>query len=288
MADETTELKREHTYHAEATVLSGDLYHPLPQEIKPQTSAKLFSKESGYLSEHAEPYRLEGVISFDRAYTQVAGNPNNRKPEKGWNTLVTSVVEGLNVLDVVTADRVVGQIATHHPEKGYVPRIHFLGTRFENLRIAGHLVKIHLHTGHPYHLAQPENDGPYTQHPGFLERLKNQFDVMRGSTGVSDALLKRYSHLPATSAQQESIECSLVTQVDDLPFGRGFGHVIDIPDFGKIHLAVLKITHSDYNKEKKAWTKTLVDLKMIELDLGCIAGGMAAMGSAVVGGSSEP
>jgi hypothetical protein len=292
MADETTERKREHTYHAEATVLSGDLYHPLPQEIKPQTNAKLFSKESGYLSEHAEPYRLEGVISFDRAYTQVAGNPNSRKPEKGWNTLVTSVVEGLNVLDVVTADRVVGQIATHHTEKGYVPRIHFLGTRFENLRIAGHLVKVNLHKKHPYSLETPEDTSGYTGHEGFLERVKTLVDSIKGGDEVPEDLLTRYKNVVSKANGNESIEGSLVTGVEDLPFGRGFGHVIDIPDFGKIHLAVLKITHSDYgldyDKKKMVWKKTLVELKMIELELGCIAGGMAAMGSAVVGGSTDP
>src|ERR1700761_2573710 len=98
MADETT---REHRYHAEATVLTGNLYHPLVQEIKPQTNVKL-TEHGGYLSEHSEPYRLEGVIAFDRAYTQAAGN-RDQKPGHGWSTLVTSVVEGLNVLEVVTA-----------------------------------------------------------------------------------------------------------------------------------------------------------------------------------------
>jgi len=48
------------------------------------------------------------------------------------------------VLDVLTADRVVGQIITEHPLVGYVPIISFLGTRFENLRIAGHPVELDL------------------------------------------------------------------------------------------------------------------------------------------------
>jgi len=283
---------RTHKYHAEATVLHGDLIHPLMQEIKPQTNVKL-AEHGGYLSEHAEPYRLEGVVSFDRAYTQTAGNDNDRKPERGWNTLVTSVVEGLNILEVVTADRVIGQIATHHPQDGYIPRIHFLGTRFENLRIAGHPVKIYLHPGHPYHLDHPESDTPYTQHPGFLERVKSHFDRISGSEGVPEKLLERYNQLPATSEKEESIECSLVTQVEDLPFGRCYGHVIDIPDFGKIHLAVVKITHSDYgpshyDKNKNVWKKTFVDLKMIYLDLGCTATGTATVVNPIINGQSYP
>ena len=60
------------------------------------------------------------------------------KPGHGWATLTTVVVDDLNVLEVLTADRVVGQIITDYPLEGYVPAVSFLGTRFDNLRIAGH------------------------------------------------------------------------------------------------------------------------------------------------------
>jgi hypothetical protein len=283
---------RTHRYHAEATVLRGDLYHPLVQQIKPQTNVKL-AEHGGYLSEHAEPYRLEGVIAFEKAYTQVAGNPNP-KPEGGWTTLVTSVIEELNVLEVVTADRVIGQIATIHPAIGYMPKVHFLGTRFENLRIDGRPVDVHFHPDHPYPLPEPVNDGAYTRHSGFLAQLKTQFELMRGSEGVSDDLLKRYSHLPSTSGTEaeetleESIELSLVNKVDAPSFCRCHGHVIYVKDFGEIHLGLLKIKHSDYDKQKKAYKQTLFELTMIELKMGCVAGGVSAMGIAVTNGSSEP
>ena len=73
----------------------------------------------------------------------MAGN-RDVKPGHGFSTITTAVVEDLNVLDVVTADRVVAQISTEHPLVGYVPHITFLGTRFENLRIAGHKVELDL------------------------------------------------------------------------------------------------------------------------------------------------
>ncbi|HEY1768215.1 MAG TPA: hypothetical protein VGG26_11190 [Terracidiphilus sp.] len=283
---------RTHTYHGEATVLKGDLYHPLVQQIKPQSNVKL-ADHGGYLSEHSEPYRLEGVIAFEKAYTQVAGNPNP-KPEGGWTTLVTSVIEDLNVLEVVTADRVIGQIATVHPAQGYVPQVHFLGTRFENLRIDGRPVDVHFHRDHPYPMPDPVNDGPYTRHPGFLDRLKTQFESMRGSTGVSDELLKRYSHLPSKSGtedegtSEESVELSLVEKVDAPSFCRCHGHVIYLKDFGEIHLGVLKVHHSDYNKQKGLYKRTLFELTMIELKMGCVAGGMSAMGIAITNGQSSP
>ena len=99
--------KRYHEYHAEAEALSGDITLPLIQEVKPPTFVKL-NERGGYLSQHVENYRLGGIVSFRSAYTQVAGNPDP-KPDHGWNTLTTSVIEGLNVLDIVTADRIVAR-----------------------------------------------------------------------------------------------------------------------------------------------------------------------------------
>jgi hypothetical protein len=282
MAEDTN---RTHTFHAEATILKGDLEHPLVQEIKPQSNVKL-SEEGGYLSEHAEPYRLEGVISFNKAYTQVSGHRDS-KPGHGWSTLVTSVVEGLNVLEVVTADRVVGQIATHHPLEGYVPSVHFLGTRFENLRIAGHPVDVVMHPD-PYYMGpKPDDDGPYTRHPSFLERLSKQLGSICGE-GVPAEISGRYNQLPSKSTTDdgESLECSLVSSVSCPSFGKCFGHVIDIPDFGKIFLAVLHVKHWDFDGGSPK--KTLFDLKMIELQMGCIGKGSTLVGNTVVNGGTAP
>jgi hypothetical protein len=287
MAEDTT---RVHHYHAEATVLTGDLFHPLHQQIKPQTNVKL-SEKGGYLSEHAEPYRLEGVISFDRAYTQVAGNRDHTKPHHGWATLVTSVIENLNVLEVITADRVVGQIATHHPLEGYVPSVHFLGTRIENLRVAGHPVKVVFPPYHPYHFEKPENDGAYTRHRGLLDRIKSHFESIRSAKDVPADLAERYNQpAPRTENGKEILECSLVSQVEveGAPdFIRGFGHVLHIRDFGKVHLGLLRIEHSDFNPQGVP-KLTLLDLTMLKFEMGCIGGGSAGVGNPIVNGSSYP
>src|SRR5260370_31454947 len=100
--------RRTHTFHAEASVLEAQLRRPLQQEVLPQAYVKL-PFHGGYLSERAEDYRLEGVISFESAYTQVAGNPSP-KAGHGWVTLATSVVEGLYVFSLVPAGAGVAQI----------------------------------------------------------------------------------------------------------------------------------------------------------------------------------
>src|ERR1700733_7261406 len=107
---------RKSYYFAEATALAGKLLLPLEQEIKPQAFAKLPDK-GGYLAQRADKFRVESAISYESAHTQVAGN-REKKPGHGYSTLVTSVIEGLNILDVVTADLVVAQISTEHPLYG--------------------------------------------------------------------------------------------------------------------------------------------------------------------------
>src|ERR1017187_9369323 len=132
--------ERTHIYNAEATVLSGQLDLPVSQKIEPQTNSKLPEK-GGYFNQRSDSFQLESVLSFRSAYSHVAGI-RSLKPGGGWHTLNTTVVEGLNVMEVLTADRVVGQTITEHPLAGYMPSISFLGTRFENLRIAGHPVEL--------------------------------------------------------------------------------------------------------------------------------------------------
>ncbi|MGA2727099.1 MAG: choice-of-anchor P family protein [Terracidiphilus sp.] len=278
------EIKRTHLYHAEATALYADLKLPLTQDVGPQAFVKL-SEQGGYLAHHAERYRLSGVLSFSSAYTQVAGN-RDVKPGHGWSTLATSVVEHLNVLDVVTADRVVAQVATEHPLVGYVPSVSFLGTRFENLKIAGHPVKLDLDLN--ILGEKPGNDAPYSKDSGFIQRVTSQYERLREHRELSADILERYNQPPSSSGNQESIECSLVNQAGGSYPGKSFGHVIDVPNFGKIYLATLRVEQSDSHTPTGVPRKTLINLTMIECHMGCLAAGRAGMGNTVTNGSSNP
>jgi hypothetical protein len=279
-----SEQKRKHFYHAEASVLCGHLNLPFAEKIRPQAFLKL-CEHGGYFSQHIDNYRLEEVISIRSGYTQVAGNPDT-KPGHGWNTLTTSVIEGLNVMEVVTADRVVAQISTDHPLEGYVPTVTFLGTRFENLRIAGHPVELDLD---PNILgAKPAGDAPYTSDSGYLQRVTSQYERIRSSKDLPEEILKRYNQLPSSSANRESIECSLVNQAEGSYPGRSFGHVIDVPNFGKIHLAVLRLHQSDLKENTDIPKKTLINLTMIDIEMGCIGGGKIGIGNGQTNGTTQP
>ncbi len=275
---------RKHHHHAEAIILSGNLQLPLVQEIKPQAHVKLH-EEGGYLSERSENYKLEAVISVKSAYTHVAGN-RSTKPGQGWTTLTTTVVEGLNVMEVLTADRIVGQTITEHPLDGYVPSVNFLGTRFENLRVAGYPVTLDLDLN--ILGSKPENDGSYSQNADVITRVKSQYNGILESDGLPADLRERYNRLISTLGSPEAVECSLVNRATgDYP-GLSFGHIIDIPDFGKIILGKLTVTNEDFKSGTKTPKKTTIRLTMVDLQLGCAAAGSVPIGSGSTNGGTIP
>jgi hypothetical protein len=276
--------ERYHIYDAEAEALSGNLTLPLIQEVKPPTFVKL-NERGGYVSQHAENFRLGGAVSFRSAYTQVGGNPST-KSDHGWNTLTTSVIEGLNVLDIVTADRIVAQISTDHPPVGYVPTVTFLGTRYENLRIAGHAVKVSLDLNMLGD--KPKNDASYTSDRDFIKRIAAQRDHIQSQKDIPTGISTRYNRLPSISDKQGKIECSLVNQTEGGFPGRCFGNAIDVPHFGIIFLGTLTLEQADFDIKTGAPKKTTITLNMIEMVMGCVGGGTLLGGGGKTNGQNFP
>jgi hypothetical protein len=274
---------RTHQYNAEATVVSGSLTLPLAQEIQPHARVTL-QDSGGYTSQHVDNHQLQGILSYRSAYTQVSGNRSD-KPGQGWTTLSTSVIEGLNVLEVVTADRVVGQIITEHPLKGHVPRVNFLGTHFENLRIAGHPVELDLNLEI---LAQPEQNVSYANDPGLAERVAGQYKHLLDHSDLPEDLRKRYDGFSATHRGAKNVECSLVNRAAGGYPGRSFGHIIDIPDFGKVMLGKLIVTSENPEPGTQNHKKTTIKLVMIDLELGCVTAGNLSAGVDITNGQSNP
>jgi hypothetical protein len=265
-------------------VLSGHLKLPLSHPIEPQTHSKL-SAEGGYVSQRSDAYQLESVISFRSAYSHVAGN-KSCKPGEGWNTLTTTVVEGLNVMEVLTADRVVGQTITQHPLKGYMPSISFLGTRFENLRIAG--IPVELEYDYDIFGPMPINDMPYALEAGVVSRVSRQYDRILQNKNLPAALQERYNRLSSTLGSAEAIECSLVNRVAGLFPGTIAGNMITIPGFGTITLGKLTVKHEDPIASAKTHKKTTFTLTMIDLNLGCVIEGRVPIGDGSSNGDSAP
>jgi hypothetical protein len=60
--------------------------------------------------------------------------------------------------------------------------------------------------------------------------------------------------------------------------------VIDVPNFGKIYLATLKIEESDFDPKTGVPKKTEITLNMIELQMGCVGSGGLTGGSGKTNG----
>jgi hypothetical protein len=258
-----------HHYHANARVLSAEFEQPIREKIESRAVVHL-PKEGGYEYEQAELFRLKGILSYESGYAHVAGHRNSKSV--GFTTLASAAIEGLNILDVITADRIVGQIATVHPDydedEDDVPSVTFLGTRFENLRISGHKVEVdrHLDILGP----KPAKRKSYLDDSGVLGRISHQYAGINKAKGLPKWACDRYCW-DRKAVQSGTMCCSLVRSVEGAP-GIAFGHVIEVPHFGKIFLGELKVERKKPERSGQSETYTFY-LTMIRLEMGSIAHG---------------
>ncbi len=317
-------LERYHVYHAEAHVLSGNLKHPVDQPIEHHAHVVLKNRRADHITQTVEETSLEGLISFKGGHTRVSGTQLKNKKDlwgndhSGWVTLSTSVIEGLNVFEVITADRVVAQVSTEHPDveghpPGHVPKVTFLGTRFENLRVGGYPVQVELDLA--ICGGRPEGDKRYLEDRGFLDRVQRQLDGIAGAKGLPEDLEKKYEAKIAYiddlkkrangRAKGErngysKLECSLVKSIGPIPIPgvRTFGNIIFIPDFGTVSLAEVEVGteagHDGLFDKARAGSpaepsdSNYFTLHMLNMHLGCIGGGMVVAGSVTSNGHSHP
>jgi len=166
-----------------------------------------------------------------------------------------AAVNGLNVLDMVRADEVMAYISTEHPgEEPHVPRVDFGTTNFTGLRIGDSILNIHL----DLKLLSDGNGDRFPKRPHVFDKavwkkVGQKFDDEKGF-----------------------LQCSLVEQIEvirgKLPGKLIEPNIIEIQDFGRVHLAELLISCNSY------------ELIMIRLELGCTNEGSATMSATKVNG----
>jgi hypothetical protein len=320
-ADPVPVLERYHVYHAEAHVLSGDLEHPIKQPIEHYGRVVLENtRRESLFTESVGETTVEGLISFKAGRTRVAGTQLKNKKDlwgndhSGWSTQSTSVLEGFNVLDVVTVDRLVAQVSTEHAMiYGHVPKVTFLGTRFENLRVAGYPVEVELDLticGN-----KPEGDLSYLQDNGFLGRVQDQLSGFAGAEGLPEVLEKQYdakiayiddlkkrANGGADSGRNgySKLQCSLVKSIGPIPVPgvKTFGNMIFIPNFGTVSLAEIEVGIGPYDggfhdksrdgSPSEPGASNYFTLNMLNMHLGCPVGATTQAGTATANGRTKP
>jgi hypothetical protein len=250
---------RTYLYNAHGHALSGHITRPFDQIIEVQAGMSL-PTSGGYGATRVEHFRLKEVVSFDAAYTQVSGS---RKEDGSHTTLVSTTIEGLNVLDVVTADRLVARMASQHPPKQDEPEITVLGSHFVNLRIAGCPVTVDL-------------DHELFLRIGTFEGVRKEFD--------SNADFRKMAEDPVhTGSPQKKPDahgvlfCTLVKEIKTTcPGVKRHGHELVVPQFGTIYVAEIIAERSKRT------------LTMLRLELGSPTGGPIIAGQTQSNGQPYP
>lgn len=128
-------------YHACAHAFSGHFKRPFEHQID-VLAASVLPITGGHGQARVENFQFREFVSFRKGTTHVSGA--RLDDDKSHNTLVTATVEGLNLLDVVTADRIVARLYSKHHEDEAEGSFNMIGSRFEGLRIADCDVKVDL------------------------------------------------------------------------------------------------------------------------------------------------
>jgi len=246
---------------ASAIAASGRVTRPFC-EIIPTHAAVTLPLDGGYNSTRAECFRYKEILSIASAHSQVAGSDYG--PDGPFDTLAMTVIEGLNILDVVTCDRIVARISSKFPSKDKAgkttdePEFTTVGSRFERLRVGKYFFD-HLDLG-----------------VGFVCDCTTWTSMQRGFQGENkDALLKAALSAPKGKEMPRLVGFSLAnpgksSNITEIQAG------IHVPQFGTVYLGEYFVSQ---------YARSLV---MLRVDMGCPVGGRVTSGSASTAGEPFP
>jgi len=234
-------------FQAQAHAFSGTFQHPFVYSIEAQAATSL-PTIGGHTSSRVENFCADHLVRFAAAHCYVSG---------GWQddeivtTHSTAAIEGLNILDFVTADRIVAHLTSELRRGEVEGHIVALGSTFDGLKIGGHDVKVTL------------------RHDLLLEC--KDFDSLRKRLAKD----KKPGKISATS--NGVALCSLVEEIKtDLPGVEKSGHILRIPHFGEIAVAEVFAAFG---------TRTLT---MLRLELGSPTSGTATVAESTTNGLPPP
>lgn len=220
-------------FHSEGHAFSGEFRHPTWSIIPAQASAAL-PTIGGHAESATENFRFLDYARFKHAHTHISGKRRISDSGDSYVTHVTSVIEDLDILGMVTAERIVSRLSSLHRVGDPEPHIIAEDSRFEGLRIDGQNVKV-------------------TLRHNLLVENKTAAEVI-GKGIASD---KKNGRIVGIDTKRQVAVCSLVDKIETkLPGVDVRKHLIEVKNFGRIYLAELFIAEA---------TRTLT---MLRLDLG--------------------
>jgi len=270
--------KRMFHYHADASPLGGHITHPIENIIHTQASTSL-AQAGGHAESRIESYRLDNSVTLTSgpAYSHTTGVLN--KTTGTWTTLVTSVVENLNVLEVVTADRIVSKLHVEYPVEGDHPKISIIGSKFVNLRVNGESINpvldIDLLTSES---TSEFPDKHLMDEKVFNNKVSSHYKKIAETKGTPAWLAGRHASMKSPEGRKKKgyVLCSLVAELQGAKPGTSFGHVLHVPGFGNIFFGELIVSPNSYR------------LTMMRIEMGCLAEGNISAASSFSNGFLIP
>jgi hypothetical protein len=245
---------RTHYFHANASAIGGFIERPFVKNIPVQSPTSL--SPSGGADEAATAnFQFEQIISARATRSRVEGSFLNGLP----TTRAMATVEGLNVLDTIRADELVGYISTEHPAQDPdVPRVDLSRTAINGLRVGEAILRVHLDLG-----ILNDGDGkqfpkrPYLLEKSLWKRADKKFEPDQG-------------FLQCTLVEKiEVVRGKLAAKIVDT-------NILEVPNIGRVHLAEFLVSGNSY------------ELIMMRLELGCPVVGNSSVSATKVNGGGGP
>lgn len=232
-----------HQFHAHGIGFGGEITQPFRAMVESQ-GATAIAPTGGFATSTTGPFNLHDIIRFEHAGSQIAAV----EEEDSYDTIVTSRIVGINILNQFTADEIVAHLSIKTMKSDSRVKYNTVGSRFVNLRVGGFLL-------HP--VLQQECDKPCGD--GYAQGKHNP---------VYDLSLER---------GKRPVVSNVTTLVSDLKVPdsclEAEGNAIHVPEFGIVYLAEYLV--KPYGRQ----------LNMFRFELGCAARGNG--GGAGVGGNGS-
>src|SRR5690348_8696961 len=295
MSDCSARHHSQYSYHATAYGFAGQIQRPF-QHIIPTQASTVLGTNGGRGQDRVEKFRLDGIVSFDSAFVEVGGSFD--ECHNRHTSFASATIENLNILDVVTADRIVSRLAIYSPihgdHKGEMS-FNITGSHFDNLRIAGHEIDVKLatHIFHEHdtysktanaHLGQKLDEWLVGGKLAALSdrelaQLENDYHALGGMSEVVKGWKQKGDkrnpeQLWFSPANHIKIEEHAGKNTGLL----GFGSIICVPKFGVVRLAELIVG-------KHCRTLTMLKVEMCSTGTGSTGtGGVSGGGTRPPGG----
>jgi hypothetical protein len=271
MRSEKDKNKGFYSFRADANALGGFLEESFRKPL-PTLAPVSLPAVGGFAKARSEAFTHDDIVSCSSAYTRVSGQEND---DKSISILVSAVVEGLNLLDVVEADRVVAKLSILIPPDRGPLKVSTAGSRFEGLRLQGRRREPQLNQ--QLQDWEKEVDAQGRAHGATVEDLwtigKTQAKTVTEACKDDNAkwVKKRFKWMKQDAVSNASALCSLVDGFESAKPAH-CGHFVDIPDYGRFFFGELLLTPDS------------AQLVSIRADLGCAVKGKITINCAGGGG----